>query len=171
LASKPEDVSPDDIVLAAEYHAQGMDPTQAFQQAVIMNAKFDKEKRIAFACHLVRQRTQDAFVAAYEKLDIALNEGTRQFYKRSGDGGRATAITQLDAVIDFIEALMLGGANLPSRFRCSFYAVNDLNFGIVGPILKTTTIGWPSSQLILSRVIQPARRKDNADPDGDRSGL
>jgi len=64
-----------------------------------------QRKTIAFAATWFDKEQQDAFVAAYEKLDIALNEGTRQFYKRSGDGGRATAITQLDAVIDFIEAL------------------------------------------------------------------
>ena len=151
---KPEDVSPDDIVLAAEYHAQGMDPTQAFQQAVIMNAKFDKEKRIAFAATWFDKEQQDAFVAAYEKLDIALNEGTRQFYKRSGDGGRATAITQLDAVIDFIEALMLGGGELTLPLQMLLYAVNDLNFGIVGPILKPQrSAGRPPSSSS-RRVIQ-----------------
>src|SRR5258708_2460325 len=93
---RPEDVSPDDIVLAAEYHAQGMDPTQAFQQAVIMNAKFDKEKRIAcaivFAATWFDKEQQDAFVAAYEKLDIALKESTRQFYERSNDGGHTSKL-------------------------------------------------------------------------------
>jgi len=148
---RPEDVSPDDIILAAEYHAQGMDLTQAFQQAVIMNAKSDKEKRIACAIASVApwfdKEHLDAFIAAYEKLTHALEEGTRQFYERSNDGGRAAAMMQLDAVIDFIEAFMSDetGEPIPAPVTLPLqrllYALDDLRFGIRGPIITPERSG------------------------------
>ncbi len=81
----------------------------------------------------------EAFTAAYRKISNALPDGTRQFYKRSGDGGRAAAMMQLGAVIDFIEAL-LGDGTLTLPLQALLWTLKDLDAGIVGPMAKEKPI-------------------------------
>ncbi len=83
----------------------------------------------------------DPFDRAMLRLLAALEDGIHQFYKRSGDGGRAGAIIQLEAAIKFIEALG-GSAERGGVGRLMFPlhtlvdALNDLSFNTVGSILK-----------------------------------
>jgi hypothetical protein len=75
----------------------------------------------------------EAFTAACRKIGKTLPDGRRQFFKRSGDGGRATAIMQLDAVIDFFEAL-LGDGTLTLPLQVLLWTLKDLDAGSVGPM-------------------------------------
>jgi hypothetical protein len=81
----------------------------------------------------------EALTAACRKISNTLPDGSRQFYKRSGDGGRATAIMQLDAVIDFFEAL-LGDGTLTLPLQALLWTLKDLDAGIVGPMAKPKPI-------------------------------
>jgi hypothetical protein len=93
----------------------------------------------------------EAFTAAYRKISNALPDGTRQFYKRSGDGGRAAAITQLDAVIDFFEAL-LGDGTLTLPLQALLWTLKDLDAGIVGPMAKEKPISNRSPDTTLRKA-------------------
>jgi hypothetical protein len=81
----------------------------------------------------------EAFAAAYRRISNTLPDGTRQFYKRSGYGGRAAAIMQLAAVIDFFEAL-LGDGTLTLPLQALLWTLKDLDAGIVGPMAERKPI-------------------------------
>jgi hypothetical protein len=78
----------------------------------------------------------EALAAACEKLANAQREGTRQFYKRSDDGGRAPAIMQLEAAIFFIEAFNCGDGTDTLPLQQLLWALKDLDAGAVAPIVK-----------------------------------
>jgi hypothetical protein len=81
----------------------------------------------------------EALTAACRKISNTLPDGARQFYKRSGDGGRATAVMQLDAVIEFFEAL-LGDGTLTLPLQALLWTLKDLDAGIVGPMVTPKPI-------------------------------
>ncbi len=78
----------------------------------------------------------EALAAASEKLANAQREGTRQFYKRSDDGGRALAIMQFEAAIYFIEAFNCGDGRDTLPLQQLLWALKDLDAGAVAPIVK-----------------------------------
>jgi hypothetical protein len=81
------------------------------------------------------EEQRKAFAVAAENYSKALEEGTRLHFERS-DGGRAAAAMQLDALIDFVEALNPDDEQcftLPLRTLNALY---DLDQGVVAPILK-----------------------------------
>jgi hypothetical protein len=83
---------------------------------------------------------REALAAACGKLSHALEEGTRQYYKRSDDSSRAAAIMQLEAAIYFIEAFDCSDGTLTLPLQQLLWTLKDLDAGIVGPMAKRKPI-------------------------------
>jgi hypothetical protein len=81
----------------------------------------------------------EALAAACGKLAEAQREGTRQFFKRSGDSTRAAATMQLEAAIQFIEAFTRGGGMSTLPLQELLLALMGLDEGAVAPIVEPRT--------------------------------
>jgi hypothetical protein len=81
----------------------------------------------------------EALAAACGKLSYALEEGTRQYYKRSGDSSRAAAIMQLEAAIYFIGAFDCSDGTLTLPLQDLLLALMGLDAGAVAPIVQPRT--------------------------------
>jgi hypothetical protein len=81
----------------------------------------------------------EALAAACGKLAEAEREGTRQFFKRSGDSTRAAAIMQLEAAIYFIEAFTRGDGTFTLPVQELLWGLMGLDAGAVAPIVEPRT--------------------------------
>jgi len=95
---------------------------------------------------------REALAAACGKLSHALEEGTRQYYKRSDDSTRAAAIMQLEAAIYFIEAFDCSNGTLTLPLQQLLWTLKDLDAGIVGPMAKEKPISNRSPDTTLRKA-------------------
>jgi hypothetical protein len=96
----------------------------------------------------------EALAAACGKLSHALEEGTRQHYKRSDDSSRAAAIMQLEAAIYFIGAFDCTDGILTLPLQQLLWTLKDLDAGIVGPMAEKKPISNRAPDIVSRKATQ-----------------